>query len=138
MDAKREPQESDVLAALDEIIRGINVRRSRHDLVLDGRDYTEAFRRRLATQGFVPAAVRDVDLAVDERIPAFRVEAGCATFGHVFWEKFTDVKKRKLFGSVIRDAKGDWAVILGVQSAEPVWIQPSRREKIDPDRPTDL
>lgn len=127
--------EADVLAALDEIVVGRNVRRLRHDLTAEGRDWTEAFRGRLAAHGFAAMRVRDVAIEVDERVPAFLVEPGTATFGYVFWEKFTDTRKRKLFGSVLRIEKGDWAVILGVGAPTEIWVQAAWKEKVDPDRP---
>jgi len=129
------PHLAEVRAALEEIVRGRDVRRLRHELQVGGMDYTDAFREILVRHGYRPLRVREVEVAADERAPAFLVEPGWATFGHVFWEKFTQTKRRKLFGSVLRDAKGDWAVILGVNSAVEVYVDPARREKVDPDRP---
>lgn len=130
--------EAEVLAALDEIVLGRNVRRLRHELAVDGRDWTPAFLARLAAHGFAEMRVRDVEIEVDERVPAFLVEPGTATFGYVFWEKFTDTKKRKLFGSALRDGKGDWAVILGVGAPVALWVQAGWKERIDPDRPAEF
>ena len=130
--------DAEVLSALDEIVLGRNVRRTRHALAVDGRDWTEAFRGRLAAHGFAPMRVREVAIAVDERVPAFLIEPGTATFGYVFWEKFTDIKKRKLFGSTLRNAQGDWAVILGVGTQTELWVQSGWKEKVDPDRPAEF
>lgn len=126
----------ELLSALDEIVRGENVRRSAHALEIDGRDCTEAFCHRLAAHGYRPVTVREVDIAVDERVPAFLVDGGWARFGHVFWEKFTATRRRKLFGSVVRNAKGDWATVLPESSPVRVWAAPALRERVDPDRPT--
>ena len=73
-----------------------------------------------------------------ERVPAFLVRDGRADFGWVFWEKSTPERSRKLFGSVVRNAKGDWEIQLGTGSREPVHVQPGGRMATDPDRPSSL
>jgi hypothetical protein len=79
-----------------------------------------------------------VEIAHGERVPAFLVREGHADFGWVFWEKFTADRWRKLFGSVVRNAKGDWAIQLGTGSREPVHVDLTRRVPVDPDRPSSL
>lgn len=54
--------------------------------------------------------VGDVDVQPGERVPAFYIKSSTAYFGWIFWEKFSDLKLRKLWGSVVRNAKGDWAI----------------------------
>lgn len=97
-------------AVFDDIITGSGVHRSKHELVIDGRDVTGRFQSALARNGFSAMTVGDVDLQPGERVPAFYIRGSTAYFGWIFWEKFSDLKLRKLWGSVVRNAKGDWAI----------------------------
>jgi hypothetical protein len=97
-------------AVFDDIITGSGVHRSRHDLVIDGRDVTGEFLPALARNGFSAMTVGDVIVQPGERVPAFYIKGSTAYFGWIFWEKFSESKLRKLWGSVVRNAKGDWAI----------------------------
>jgi hypothetical protein len=106
----RDPSPEEIDGAFSDIIDGRNVKRSRHNLQWGTRDYTVAFVRALQLHGYSPVIVRDIHVAPGERVPAFCIDNATAFFGWVFWEKFSPVRMRKLFGSVIRNEKGDWAV----------------------------
>jgi hypothetical protein len=129
---------SKLLSAFRDLAGGRDVKRGRHDLRVDGVDQTSLFLDALRLEGFEPARVRDVEVALGERVPAFLVREGRADFGWVFWEKFTPERSRKLFGSVVRNDKGDWEIQLGSGSREPVHVKPSARVRVDPDRPSSL
>jgi len=105
---------------------------------MDGEDRRALFLEALRLEGFEAAPVRDVEVAPGERVPAFVVREDRADFGWVFWEKFTDRRARKLFGSVVRNRKGDWDVQLGAGSREEVYARPAGRMKVDSDRPSPL
>lgn len=126
----------DLEHAFEAIIAGRDVKRSCHDLVVDGRDHSAAFVAALARAGFVPTRVGDVEVALDRRIPAFVVRDGQAWFGWVFWEKFTEAKRRKLFGSVVKDARGDWVVELGAGDPTVLHAQPALAVACDPEHPS--
>jgi hypothetical protein len=128
----------DLLQAFRDLAAGRGVKRGRHDLHVDGEDLSGLFLEALRLEGFEPARVRDVDVSPGERVPAFLVRDGRADFGWVFWEKFTEERSRKLFGSVVRNPKGDWEVQLGTGSREPVHVQPAGRMTTDPNRPSSL
>ena len=115
-----------VAEALGAIIEGTSVTRSRHDLTWEGRSLAEQFRRELIGRGFVPLSVAEATVAVGERAPAFYLEGGTAYFGWVFWEKFTQNRRRKLFGSVVRNAKGDWLIQISARQTTPVYVNLSR------------
>ena len=112
------------------------MKRGRHELRVDGEDLSGLFLEALRLEGFEPAAVRDVDVSLGERVPAFLVREGCADFGWVFREKFTAERSRRLFGSIVRNAKGDWDIQLGDGSREPVHVCLAGRMAMDPDRPS--
>jgi hypothetical protein len=114
------------------------VKRGRHELTMDGQDVSDLFLEALRLEGFEPTRVRDVDVAVGERVPAFLLREGRADFGWVFWEKFTPDRSRKLFGSVVRNQKGDWEIQLGAGSRERVYVRHAGRMKTDMDRPSSL
>ena len=126
------------LTALRDLAAGRGVKRGRHVLRIGEEDLGELFLEALRLEGFEPARVREVDVALGERVPAFLVREGRADFGWVFREKFTAERSRKLFGSVVRNARGDWEIQLGPGSDETVYVQLSGRMTTDPDRPSSL
>ncbi len=111
-----------VADAIDEVIEGRNVKRFVHDLELDGEDYTPLFKERLTNAGFKETTVADVDVGFDERVAAFALRGSEAYFGWIFIERFTEKKSRKLFGSVARNKKGDWAIQIPSNSKEKVFV----------------
>lgn len=123
------------MAALRDLARG-RVQRSRHALVLEGRDLTGAFAAVLEAEGYRRARVRDLEVPRGVRWPAFLLREGTAHFGHVFREKFEEDQLRTLFGSVVRDWRGDWEVILTRRSREEVWVKDSEAVPFDEDRPS--
>ncbi len=127
---------SEVTQALRDLIHGDGVRRASHDLNHDGADLSPLFRKMLESEGYVPTAVEDVPVEVGERVPAFSIEKGMAHFGWIFWEVFTPDRKRKVFGSEVRNDKGDWAIILARRAS--VYACPSRKEFMDVERPSSM
>ena len=69
-------------------------------------------------------------------MPAFCIADGVAHFGWVFWEVFTPDRKRKLFGSQVKNEKGDWAIMLARRSS--VYACPGRVQQMDVERPSSL
>ena len=134
----RSLQEGDLLSAFRDLAAGRGVKRGHHGLRIDGEHHSGLFLEALQLEGFEPLLVREVDVARGERVPAFLVREGHADFGWVFWEKFTAERWRKLFGSVVRNAKGDWAIQLGTGSLEAVYVNVALRMPVDPDRPSSL
>jgi hypothetical protein len=125
-------------AAFAAIVEGRSVKRARHELHWGGRDVSREFVEVLAAHGYRPMTVADAPLAAGERIPAFLLEEGTAYFGWVFWEKFTSRKLRKLFGSVVRNAKGDWAVQIPSGQGRIIYANPDRRGEMEIDHPSGL
>jgi hypothetical protein len=112
---------TDLLSAFDGIIEGKLVNRNILDLDYEGKDCSEAFISRLKLRGFVERRVGEIDVQFEERVPAFVIRNGTAYFGWVFIERFTERKSRKLFGSVARNAKGDWLIQISHKSDESVY-----------------
>ena len=124
--------------ALAEIVGGRSVKRSVHDLAHDGRDLTPEFRDELARQGFFPLRVSEVAVDPGERVPAFYIVGKIAYFGWVFWEQFTSWKIRKLWGSVVKDARGDWKIQLPDGGRAVVYANNSLKIEMDIDRPPEF
>lgn len=120
------------LAALDDLVIGRGVRRGRHDVP---EALTGDFRERLVARGFVPTTVGATQVPIGVRAPAWLYRVPVADFGWVFWELFTETKKRKLFGSTVRNAKGDWAIQIPPGSTETVWVNEREAQAIDASRP---
>lgn len=108
---------------------------SRLDLLLDGRDQSDLFRKVLAECGFRKTTVDAVKVAPGQRVPAFVLQEHEAYFGWIFWEKFTGVKMRKLWGSVVRNAKGDWLIQIPAGKHISVYANSSRRLSMDMEKP---
>jgi hypothetical protein len=129
---------ANLLAALRDLAAGRGVKRGRHELRIGDEDRSGLFLEALRIEGFEPMRVRDVEAPLGERVPAFLVREGRADFGWVFQEKFTPTRARQLFGSVVRNAKGDWEIQLGPASPEVIYVQLVGRMATDPDRPSSL
>lgn len=112
---------SQVAEAMDDIISGTNVERFVHELDVDGEDLSQLFTERLRASGFNETTVGDVSVDFEERVPAFVLRGTKAYFGWVFIERFTEKKSRKLFGSAVRNKKGDWAIQIPSNSREKIF-----------------
>lgn len=96
------------------------------------------FAEELERRGFSPTSVAAADVEPGQRAPAFYIEGEMAYFGWVFWEKFTATRSRKLFGSVVRNAKGDWLVQISQRQPTRIYVQHSGTIAMDIDRPSGL
>jgi hypothetical protein len=119
----------------DDIVTGAGVLRSKHELSLDKTEVTGRFLKALNRNGYLPAGVGDVDVQPGERVPAFHIREKTAYFGWVFWEKFSEKKSRKLWGSVVRNSKGDWLIQLLPGKAAVIYANPSHKMDMDIDNP---
>jgi hypothetical protein len=127
--------DGEMLETLRDLASG-RLQRKRHDLHVQGQDLSGLFEEVLRTEGFVSLRIRDLRLAPGLRHPAWFLKDGDAHFGHVFLEKFEEGSRRPLFGSVVRDWRGDWAVTLTRSSRETVWVKTSEAQPFDEDRPS--
>jgi hypothetical protein len=124
--------------AFRDIITGTGVKRARHDLTFDGVSVVCAFTEELGIHGFKPTNVSGVRVQPGERVPAFYIEDTTAYFGWVFWEKFTSAKLRKLWGSTIKNAKGDWAIQLTPTKTATIYANEKMKVEMDIDRPMEI
>ena len=130
------PEEIKVRDALATLIDGRDVKRAVHSLMVGDRNFEAEFVQLLIEKGYLEFRVKDIGVRPGERVPAFHILAHTAYFGWVFWEKFSDRKMRRLFGSVVRNAKGDWAVQIPDGKATPVFANPSLKTDMDIDNPS--
>lgn len=122
--------------AFEDIITGRGVKRSKHELLHNGISVESQFKGALQRLGFQSTTVDDVNVRIGERVPAFFLENSVAYFGWVFWEKFTEKKARKLWGSVLRNAKGDWAIQIPPTKPIPIYANPGQKIEMEVDRLT--
>jgi hypothetical protein len=132
------PRTDELFSAFRDLAAGRGVRRGRHDLRVEGRDRSALFEEALKLEGFEPVRVRDARVEMGEKVPAFLVNEGSADFGWVFWEKFSEGRARKLFGSTVRNAKGDWEIQLGEGSPRLVHVCLAAKAAVDPEHPSSL
>jgi hypothetical protein len=119
-----------------DIIAGRSVKRSVHELRWGTRDVTLEFVDALRESGYMPTTVKDVAVEPGERVPAFFIAEGTAYFGWIFWEKFSMLRLRKLFGSVARNDKGDWRVQVPEQRLSVLYANPSAKGEMDIENPS--
>lgn len=124
--------------AFVEIIEGRNVKRVRHSLHYEGIDWSGSFIETLEKLGYLPATVDDIAMRPGERVPAFLVADGVAFFGWIFWEQFTSWKIRKLWGSVMRNERGDWAIQIPPTRPTMVFANRSLLLEMDIDHPSEF
>jgi len=124
--------------ALGAIIEGKIVKRSKHDLVHEGRDLTPIFLEELKLRGYGPMTVDQVKCEPEDRVPAFYVHNRVAYFGWVFWEQFTSWKARKLWGSVIKDKRGDWELQIPATRKTIIYANKALMLEMDIDHPPEF
>ena len=127
---------SELGPVFDEIIAGRTVKRSVHELKWGALDVTLAFAEALARHGYRQMTVAEAPVQPGERVPAFVLENGTAYFGWVFWEKFSMLRLRKLFGSVARNDRGDWVVQIPEKRRSVIYANPSEKSEMDIDTPS--
>jgi len=128
----------EILEALRQLARGEGVKRGSHTLVWDGIDATAQFETVLGESGFQKRTLDEVNVRPGTRIPAFFLDGQVAHFGWIFWEMFFPGRMRKIFGSVLKNAKGDWAVILGKGSDATLFVNLTLAEEMDLERPSEF
>ncbi len=101
------------------------------ELVYDGNDLTDIFIRKLEKLNFKPKGIKEVEVEPGYRVPAFYLKNGEAYFGWVFWEIFTENFKRKLFGSAIKNQRGDWEIQITEDKDEIVYVNEMKKIEID-------
>ena len=124
--------------ALVAIIEGKIVKRIRHELIYEGKDLTALFVEELKRCGFLPTTVDQVHAQPGERVPAFYIEKSVAYFGWVFWEQFTSWKIRKLWGSVIKNKRGDWDIQISATRQTIIYANESLKLEMDIDHPPEF
>lgn len=128
---------SEALASIfSDIIEGKIVKRAKHELRWERRDLSLDFIAALSAHGYRPTTVANVAIQPGERVPAFFLDDGCAYFGWVFWEKFSQLKLRKLFGSVVRDSAGDWAIQISGKRTTVIYANTALKAEMDIDNPS--
>ena len=137
MDSIRTPKQS-VRDALRDIIEGKNVKRVKHELTYEGDDFTQLFIEELERSAYHPTTVEAVPAEPGERVPAFFIENSVAYFGWIFWEQFTSWKIRKLWGSVIKNTKGDWDIQIPVTRTTIIYANASLKLEMDIDHPPEF
>ena len=123
---------------LSDIIEGKIVKRSKHELIYEGNNVTQLFIETLHRHHFLPMTVGEINIKPSERVPAFIIKQNTAYFGWVFWEKFSQLRLRKLFGTVIRNSKGDWLTQLPSTSTTLIYADTLQIFEMDIDRPFEL
>jgi len=126
----RENLEEELKEVFYDIIAG-RVKRSVHNLVYQNNDYTPLFILCLKDKAYLPVSLKSVTLEVGTRIPGFYLDNTMTYFGYLFWEVFDDRHKRKIWGSVIRDKKGDWKYILPGNSSKEVYLNINKIQDVD-------
>lgn len=123
---------------LRDIVEGRSVKRAKHDLRWGLTDLTTTFIDALQENGYHPMDVHDVHIIPGERVPAFYIEHGTAYFGWVFWEKFSSARLRKLFGSAIRNARGDWEIQIPSSRKRTLYVNMDMKYGMDVENPSGL
>lgn len=130
------PTRGMVREALSDIVTGTGVKRSKHELSHAGEDLTALFISELRREGYMPSTVADVPVGPGERVPAFYIEGTTAWFGWVFWERFTSRKSRKLWGSAVKNKRGDWQIQIPPAGNTVIYANNTQKFEMDIDRPS--
>ena len=121
---------------LADIIDGKIVKRAKHELMWEGRDVSLEFIDVLIEHGYIATTVEKIEIQPGERVPVFYLDKGVAYFGWVFWEKFSQLKLRKLFGSVVRNSAGDWAIQISAKRNTVIYANSVLKTEMDIENPS--
>ena len=121
-----------------EIVDGKNVKRSRHELTFAGIDVSNVFIEEMDKKSYLPSTVADIPCEQGKRVPAFAIEETSAYFGWVFWEKFTERRLRKLFGSAVKNENGNWTIQIPESSRRIVYANAALMIEMDIDHPLEF
>jgi hypothetical protein len=125
------PESSDefFIEIFDDIILGKSATRLCHNLVYDGKIYTDLFMERLRYNRFWPRLVSKVNVDMAHRIPAFYITKNMSLFGYISWEIIDHGKMFKIWRSELKDNTGRWKHIITSQQDKIVWVNLNRKEK---------
>ncbi len=132
------PSPKHIHEVLRDIVEGKTVKRGKHELHWGGTDLSREFIEVLLECGYRSTEVKNVNILPGERVPAFYIEHGIAYFGWVFWEKFTASRVRKLFGSTVRNVKGDWAIQIPSSRGVTLYVNTGMTYGMDLENPSGL
>jgi hypothetical protein len=104
----------------------------------NGVGVSEQFIATLHRHGYRPATVKITAVEPGKRLPAFYIMDRTAYFGWIFREKFSQLRLRKLFGTVVRNTKGDWLITLPSNSTHILYVNITQPFEMDIDRPFEL
>ena len=121
--------------AYSDFITGHGVERVKLELTIEGRPVVQEFLAALEKHNFAAGTVAGTPVQPGERVPAFFIKDSTAFFGWVFWEKFTETKLRKLWGSSLRNKKGDWAIQIPSNKAATIYADQSLKIEMDLNHP---
>jgi len=121
-----------------EIVDGKNVKRSRHELAFAGIDVSNVFIEEMDKKSYLPSTVADIPCEQGKRVPAFVIEETSAYFGWVFWEKFTERRLRKLFGSAVKNENGNWTIQIPESNRRIVYANAALTIEMDIDHPLEF
>lgn len=127
--------DKDIIQALDEIILGQIVKRSKHELIWDDTNIKELFVQRLHLHRFEFKKIKDVDVPVGFRCPAFLVREQWAYFGWVKWMKYDEGIYWKYFASEVRRPSGSPVIIVTSDDIKEIYVNDTSHEEHDPDMP---
>jgi len=127
--------DSEILSAIDEIILGRIVKRSKHSLRWEKRDISELFIQRLLHHGYRLQSVYDAQIPIGSRAPAFLQEYQWMHFGWVKWTKYSEHIHWKYFGSELKKPTGSPIILITSDDARKLYINDSLLEAHDIDSP---
>ncbi|MEK6566407.1 MAG: hypothetical protein AABZ41_06855 [Bacteroidota bacterium] len=122
-------------AAFSDFITGRGVERVKLELTIEGRSVVQEFLVALEKHNFTSGTVAGTLVQPGERVPAFFIKDSTVFFGWVFWEKFTEMKLRKLWGSSHRNKKGDWAIQIPSNKATTIYTNLLLKVEMDLNHP---
>ncbi len=127
--------DQEIAEAIDEIISGRIVKRSKHPLVWEGENIRPVFIRCLEENNFHLKTVEESLTPVGLRSPGFFIQGLWAYFGWVKWMKYDENIYWKYFGSEMRKASGTSVIIFKSSDPEQIYVNDALQEEHDPDAP---
>jgi hypothetical protein len=127
--------QKEIAEAVDEIITGRFVKRTKHSLVWEDQNISDIFKNHLLQNKYEWKTIHEANIPIGFRCPAFVIRDLWAYFGWVKWMKYSEGVYWKYFGSEIRNPSGSYLLLITSDDLQKIYVNDRIQEETDPDAP---
>jgi hypothetical protein len=122
---------SELAEVFDDIILGRGVHRSEHDLEYEGSLFIDLFIERMRLYKFFPLTLKDIQVEIGFKIPAFYLQGKSAIFGYVLREPDPNQIGKKIWCSAAFNQEGSNKYQIPEESEQVIFAAVCRPESFE-------